>query len=425
MRHGQNSWAPSWRKAFSLAAAVLLVLLTAGPASHAENNWEIMRDPTINRGRVLNLFGQPQQAAPQKAAPRPKPTAQRRTVAPSTVIVHDQVAPVKTDPTSFVIVMGDTLAEQLAGGIDEAFADRPDVAIVRKTRADTGLARSDFYDWPKAANELMASDEKITVGVMLLGANDRQSIKEGETSQEPFSDRWKELYRQRIAAIAAAFAARKVPLVWVGAPPMQNTRLSADMITLNDMFRQQVDLAGGTYVDIWDGFIDSDNRYTMSGPDLSGQTARLRIADGVHFTRAGARKAAHFADAPIRRLISAPPPQTIIALPSTGEGKPGVTGDAGAPPPSVEEMINRMAGHAPGLAAAPLPAIPAIPVKPAAGPILQLTGIMPAKDARLIGDIAAARGTGYQAGEVEHVFGDGVAPAPKAGRADDFRWPRR
>ena len=65
---------------------------------------------------------------------------------------------------------------------------------------------------------------------------------------------------------------------------------------------------GGTYVDIWPGFVDDENRYTATGPDVDGQSARLRANDGVLFTRAGARKAAHFADTEIKRLLDAKRP---------------------------------------------------------------------------------------------------------------------
>lgn len=421
------------RRVACVAAAALLVLATAGPSSMAENTWDLMRDPTLNRGRSLGWFGNPQPALRPAVKPRPAAHGQRRTVAPSSVIVHDEPVLPKADPTNFVVIMGDTMAELLANGLDDAFGDRPDVAITRRTRADSGLVRNDFHDWVKAAGDLLASDQKMTVAVMLLGVNDRQSIKEGDVTHEPLSERWREIYRERIDAIASAFAARKVPLIWVGAPPVQSTRLTTDIIAFNEMFRQRVERSGGAYVDLWDAFIDSENRYTTSGPDLTGQIARLRAADGVHFTKAGSRKAAHFADVAIRRFLQSGAPQNIIALPSLSPVQPSHDGMA-APvpaPQNIEELINRMAGFTPGRApqVSLPPQLPVVPVKPVAGPILQLTGLLagagPLRDGRLIGDAAAARGTGYQAYEIERVFADGVAPAPREGRADDFRWPKR
>ena len=74
---------------------------------------------------------------------------------------------------------------------------------------------------------------------------------------------------------------------------------------MNEIVRESVQRLGGTYVDIWPGFVDDENRYTATGPDVDGQTSRLRANDGVLFTRAGARKVAHFADTEIKRILEA------------------------------------------------------------------------------------------------------------------------
>jgi hypothetical protein len=419
-------WRPLRRGAV-LAAAAGLALATAGPSIRAQDAWETMRDPTINRGPSWGWFNPPRQQMrpPQRQTVRPRAAAP----AAAPIAVTDQPALPKVEPSTFIVVLGDTQADQLSGGLDDAFADRPDVAVVKRTRADSGLVRTDFHDWGKAVQELLASDQKISIAVMLLGINDRQALREGDVSHEPLSERWRELYRARIDAIASAFAERRIPLVWMGAPPAQSGRLSADLIAINALFRETVERRGGVYVDLWEAFVDSENRYAASGPDLSGQIARLRAADGVHFTRAGARKAAHFADVVIRRLIQAGPGPALLALPQPAAPSPL---DAALPQPalgpapmSVEEIITRMAGLAPGQSGVIQPALPVVPVKPLAGPILPLTGQPPARDGRLLADASAARGVGYQAQEIERVFADGVLPSPRPGRADDFSWPRR
>lgn len=415
----------SWRAFFKLTAMAGLVFATSGPSSWAENDTNLVRDPTLNRG---GFFGSAQnyrnpgakiirvpRARPRVVTPAYVP-APRRTAPPATVIVQDQPVLPKVDPTSFIVVIGDSLGELLAKGLEENFVDRPDVAIVQKARSDSGLVRADFHDWPRTVREMLASDQKITLGVMLLGVNDRQAIREGEITHEPMSERWRELYRERIDAVAAAFAEKRVPLVWVGAPPMQNTRLSTDLIALNDMFRQRTERAGGAYVDLWNGFVDGENRYTAMGPDLTGQAARLRANDGIHFTKAGARKAAFFADGPVRRLLAAPAPTNIIALPSTDTGAPtNPELRAGG----IERLIDGM------VAGLPQASLPVLPVKPIAGPILPLTAPALAREGLLLGSPAIARGRNDATFELERVFAEGIAPEPKPGRADDFRWPKQ
>lgn len=427
LKHDVSLRAGRFLRILPLAGMALLVLFTAGPSSLAEDGWDMMRDPTINRGRPLGQASGTRPQAPQGEVRRRRVEQHPRTIAaPPDVIVNDQPTLPKVDPAHFIVVIGDTMAELLAGGLEDTFADRPDVAILRKSRSDSGLVRSDFHDWGRAARELLAGDHKISVAVMLIGANDRQAIREGELSHEPLSERWREIYKERIDAVASAFAERKVPLIWIGAPPMQSPRLTTDIIMFNDMFRQRTERAGGTYVDLWDAFIDPANKYTAFGPDLTGMIARLRAADGVHFTKAGARKAAHFADVAIRRFLVKGEPRNILALPPAST-TPLPSPDEPARPPiqNIEDMIIGMAGFANAPQNAALPQIPLIPVKPVAGPILQLTGFALAKDQALLNDVAAARGSGFQAGEIERVFADGVAPPPRNGRADDFRWPRR
>lgn len=422
----------TWLRSFlPVAAAAALLLLTAGPSLHAQSEWNLMYDPTMQRG---SLFGR------QSPGPRIISVPQQRTRAP----VRRVLAPTlprdapsaasgdisaaerpKVDVDTFVVVLGDTLGELLANGIDEALKDVPNATVVRRTRADSGLVRNDFYDWPRAARELLASDQRVSVAVMLLGANDRQPIREGDVVHEPLSERWREIYRDRVDAVAQAFSERRIPLIWIGAPPMQNTRLSADMIALNDIFRHRAERTGAAYVDLWPGFVDGDNRYSANGPDLSGQIARLRTNDGVHFTRSGARKAAHFADVALRRILPNVAAGPVLAAPGPVP-MPSINLE-GAPLPielqagGVEALIDQMARLGTGLAPVVLPDIK---VKPIAGPVLPLTGPSIAAGGTLVPNLAAVRGTGTQAAELDRVFNDGRAPSAAPGRADDFRWPR-
>ncbi|WP_199085138.1 SGNH family hydrolase [Bosea sp. ASV33] len=399
--------------AMVLGAACLL-LLTGGPVSLAQQQ---PRQQQPQQRSLFQMFWQlpaQPQAVPAQPRQRVAPVVRRRE---APVVVRDDPVIPKVDVSSHIVVMGDSLANLLANGLDDALNNRPDVEVVHKAKPDSGLVRSDFYDWPKAVSDLLASDQKISIGVVLLGLNDRQPIREGETVHDPLSPRWLELYRDRIDAIANAFAGKRVPLIWVGAPPMQNGRLSADLVTLNDLYRQRVEKAGGQYVDLWGGFVDAENRYTATGPDVSGQPVRLRLGDGIHFTTAGARKAAHFVDLVIRRMIEAAPQNSVIALPVSPE-----TGAPSAPelqPGGVERLIDQMVAGVPTIG---LPA--ALQARPLAGPIQPLTGQAAPSEQPLLASITEARGRGDAALQLERVFGQGIAPDPVSGRLDDYRWPR-
>lgn len=403
------------RALFTMLAAAGLLILTGGLPSLAQQARQPQPQPQ-QRSLFQLFWQQPQQPqAVQRQRQRVAPVVRRRPAAP--VVVRDDPVIPKVDVAHHILVIGNSLANLLADGLEEAIEDRPDLAVIAKAKPDSGLVRNDFHDWPRVATELVAADAKIGLGVMMVGLNDRQAIREGDTVHEPLSPRWLELYRERINAVAQVFAARRIPLIWVGAPPVQNARLSADLVTFNEQYRQQVERAGGQYVDLWGAFVDAENRYAAMGPDVSGQPARLRLGDGIHFTAVGARKAAHFVDVLVRRMFEPGTEGSVIALP--------VSPETGAPinpelqPGGIERLIDQMVA---GLPVISLPA--ALQAKPAAGPILPLTGTAGPGEQALLVSIPEARGRGEIAGQLDRIFGEGVLPEPKPGRMDDHRWPR-
>ena len=127
---------------------------------------------------------------------------------------------------------------------------------------------------------------------MLIGSNDRQTLHDANGSYEPGTPEWQTAYTQRIETIAGLFRDKKIPLIWVGLPIMKSERLSADVMTFNQFYRAYAEKAGATYIDIWEAFADEAGQYSVSGPDINGQIIKLRASDGVHFTKAGARKLA-------------------------------------------------------------------------------------------------------------------------------------
>ena len=108
------------------------------------------------------------------------------------------------------------------------------------------------------------------------------------------SERWTAAYTKRIDDTIAALKSRGVPVYWVGLPAVRGAKSTSDVLYLNDMFRARAEKAGIAYIDVWDGFVDDQGRFTLQGPDVEGQIRRLRAADGVHFTKFGARKLAHY-----------------------------------------------------------------------------------------------------------------------------------
>jgi hypothetical protein len=177
-----------------------------------------------------------------------------------------------------------------------------------------------------------------------------------------------------------------VPVIWVGLPAIRGTKATSDMSYLDDLYRERAERAGIIYVDIWDGFVDEDGDYVVQGPDFEGQIRRLRTADGVHFTRAGAVKIASYVDRELRRVM--PSSVAPVALPS-----PETTPKSGS-----------------------------VGARPDVGPVLPLTA-SGGHDADLLGAGDHSKQTTSDPIAAK-VLSRGESLTAPAGRADDFSWPR-
>lgn len=360
----------------------------------------------------------PRQEAPRQLQPKPRKAKIRQSPFEAPRPAQDVAEPEKPviPPSIFVNVLGDSLADLVADGLKAQLADRPDIAVVPHTKSSSGFVRSDFYDWTKAVTDLLASGEKIDAVVWMIGANDRQQLREGDQVFELRSDEWRAAYVRRIDGILAQLKARGIKVIWVGLPPMKNDRLTADVVWFNEIYRERVEASGGVYVDLWDGFVDVDGNYAATGPDINGQVAKLRTVDGVHFSKAGSLLAAHYPEREIRRAFGDAP---IAAAPTLTS--PLAPGDAGA---SISTVV-------PGDADQPEAE------KPEYGPILPLETVATSPGGVLLGGgQPVAPSTMASTGPVSPPLGAPADPtaakvlvrgepmAPKEGRADDFRWPR-
>jgi uncharacterized protein len=375
-----------------------------------------------------------------------------------------------TVPQRHILVLGDAMADWLAYGLEDAYAEQPEMGVIRKAKNTSGLIKyqpkGDPADWATAAKGILATENPDAI-VVMLGLDDRIAIREpateksDSTSSDKTADkkdttkpdakpadgksgaklndgadatakpddkpvdtelspddaadndpppaiappkstrspngiyefreeRWVELYQRKIKQMIGVLRSKGVPVLWVGLPVVYGPKATADTLFLDSLYRNAAGKAGITYVDVWDGFVDEAGRFLQQGPDFEGQIRRLRSYDGVYFTKAGARKLAHYVEREINRLLAAR--SAPIALPTEP-----ATPDANA-----------------------LPGQPA--PRPLAGPILPLVASSVGTDQLLGGP--GARPVAIDA-LAARVLVKGEPLSAPAGRADDFAWPRR
>ena len=221
-------------------------------------------------------------------------------------------------------------------------------------------------------------------------ASPEKSARAGGGLYEFRDERWVELYAKKIEELIGILKSKGVPVLWVGLPAIRGQRGTSDMLFLDALYRDGAGKAGITYVDVWDGFVDEAGRFLQKGPDFEGQIRQLRTADGVFFTKPGARKLAHYVEREVTRLLaSRSGPIAVPIEPATPE-----------------------ANVAPGQ---PAP-------RPLAGPVMPLVASSVGTDQLLGGP--GSRPAGVDALAARTLV-KGEALAAPAGRADDYAWPRR
>src|SRR5882724_11888361 len=161
----------------ALAVAFALLVGIAGPASAQFFNFGNFGGPPQRpqqRGGGGGWFGGDfftpfqQQQAPKKVIredfSKAPPPEKRETV-----------------PERNVLVLGDAMAEWLAYGLEDAYAERPDMGVIRKHKTVSGLLKyqpkGDPADWAAAARGILATEKPDAI-VVMLGLNDRMAIRE-------------------------------------------------------------------------------------------------------------------------------------------------------------------------------------------------------------------------------------------------------
>jgi len=385
----------------TLSCAVLAgAPLTGLPAMHGGAQAQTSEDTLIGRRSLLDLLFRRKEAAPQiqeipkRDVNRPRSQPQRSASAPAPA--PEPPAPDKLENALVILVVGDFTAGGLAQGLKEAFAEVPSIVIESRANGSSGFVRDDFYDWPKSIGPIIEATKPALV-VMMIGSNDRQAMRVDGRTEKVRTDAWVKEYQARISAFAKSVQASNTPLIWVGGPPYRFKSMSTDILAFNELYRQAAEAVGGSFVDIWDGFVDQEGAFVLSGSDINGQTVRLRNSDGINFTNDGKRKLAFYVERQIKQMFGDAASSLLTVL--APESYPTLR----LPPLESEEELVR--------------------IDPIQISDPELDG-----GAALLGDVNAVSAIGpdnplLAKSPRNRLVEDGVPPPPKPGRANDFSWP--
>src|SRR6202795_3284861 len=183
----------------ALAVAAGMVLGMVGPTSAQFFNFGgFQQRPQPQRGGGRfggGWFGNDTFAPFQQQAPQPRWNG-RQTPAPVREDFSKAPPPEKrnTVPERHILVLGDGMADWLAYGLEDAYAEQPEMGVIRRHRTVSGLIKyqptGDPADWAAAAKGILAT-EKADAIVVMLGLDDRAAIREPavEKSDSKASDK--------------------------------------------------------------------------------------------------------------------------------------------------------------------------------------------------------------------------------------------
>ena len=196
-------------------------------------------------------------------------------------------------------VFGDSMATDLAKALDRFYAEDPNIAIIDQSVGDSGLVRADYFDWPQKIGEKI-TENGFDIAVVIIGINDRQKMNIDGKSYASLSPEWLAGYSARVQSIVQQLRAANKPTIWVGLPPMEAPKFGQTMVQVNEIDRLASFGGGAEFLDIFEKFATEEGKYTRNGPDLNGNTVRMRKDDGIHFSTAGADKLAFYLSQSLR-----------------------------------------------------------------------------------------------------------------------------
>ncbi len=199
------------------------------------------------------------------------------------------LAPVAPGQVRTVCLAGDSMmAVGIYARLVNEMASHPDLAIVRAFKSGTGLARPEIFDWQREYPAMLAG-RKPDVVLVALGANDAQGYVVDGKVQAFGSEAWIATYEARVEAYLTMLTQDGAQVVWLGLPPMRSQVFDGHIALINRIdaavvarFPRAVWWSPSAFV------ADADGKFEEFGPAAGDENARLRQADGIHFSDVGA-----------------------------------------------------------------------------------------------------------------------------------------
>jgi len=215
-----------------------------------------------------------------------EPGSSRTSAAPVDAI---DVRPLSHEDPLRLWIGGDSLAGALGPALGERLGGTGIVAGHVDYKVSSGLEPG-VRDWPEYATDLLVEQDPEAI-VFMIGTNDVVIVNSQDANDDGVAD-WEPAYRGRVAAMMDQLVGGESErtVVWIGAPTMRDDERDEDAVEINRVMREEAERRGPyvIYVDAYTLFADEDGEYADRLTNAEGETVRVRVGDGVHFTPLGA-----------------------------------------------------------------------------------------------------------------------------------------
>ncbi|WP_026088043.1 SGNH/GDSL hydrolase family protein [Bartonella rattimassiliensis] len=219
------------------------------------------------------------------------------------IVTQKSAQKLKNENAKRILVIGDFIAYAVADALKKFFTNNRDIIIINKTKPASGLVRTDYYSWQNNISKLIDQNNPDVI-IMMIGANDNQTIKNSDSMINTNQSEWVRIYKQRIIEIAENLQTSGKSWIWIGQPAFRSDLLTQKMKVFNALYKQETETAGGYFLDIWNGFSDKEGNFSFSGYGINGEIVKLRTNNGMHFTPEGKEKLVSYLQKPLKNILN-------------------------------------------------------------------------------------------------------------------------
>ncbi len=185
-----------------------------------------------------------------------------------------------------ILLTGDSLMASMGPQLKRALDGYENLTLIPIGKGSTGLARPDFYNWPKVLEENMRI-HKPHIVVMWIGTNDTQPIYNKPEAGKPLSTSWQYAYHNELIKIFGIVRKYNATLIMMSPPVMSKQPFDNNLNAITQIIKWSCKKYGPKFINTRTILADNQGRYLHRTTMRDGKTANIRTPDRIHITADG------------------------------------------------------------------------------------------------------------------------------------------